>query len=34
HYQAHSQYIPNFSREESPFGASNPMDISEDDLPF
>lgn len=25
---------PNFSREESPFGTSNPMDISDDDLPF
>lgn len=26
--------VPNFSREESPFGSSNPMDISDDDLPF
>ena len=26
--------VPNFSREESPFGNSNPMDISDDDLPF
>lgn len=25
---------PNFSREESPFGATSPMDISDDDLPF
>ncbi|MBM7643711.1 single-stranded DNA-binding protein [Streptococcus loxodontisalivarius] len=25
---------PNFSRDESPFGNSNPMDISDDDLPF
>ncbi|MGT2753657.1 single-stranded DNA-binding protein [Streptococcus ovis] len=25
---------PNFGRDESPFGASNPMDISDDDLPF
>ncbi|MGZ7238490.1 single-stranded DNA-binding protein, partial [Streptococcus pyogenes] len=24
---------PNFAREESPFGG-NPMDISDDDLPF
>ena len=26
--------VPNFSRDESPFGNSNPMDISDDDLPF
>ena len=25
---------PNFSRDESPFGNSSPMDISDDDLPF
>lgn len=25
---------PNFAREESPFGNANPMDISDDDLPF
>ena len=25
---------PNFSRDESPFGATSPMDISDDDLPF
>ena len=25
---------PNFARDESPFGDSNPMDISDDDLPF
>ena len=25
---------PNFAREESPFGASDPLDISDDDLPF
>lgn len=25
---------PNFGRDESPFGATNPMDISDDDLPF
>ena len=33
-YQAHAQSTPNFAREESPFGANNPMDISDDDLPF
>ena len=26
--------VPNFSRDESPFGNPNPMDISDDDLPF
>ncbi|MBM7635334.1 single-stranded DNA-binding protein [Streptococcus saliviloxodontae] len=25
---------PNFSRDDSPFGNSSPMDISDDDLPF
>lgn len=25
---------PNFARDESPFGTTNPMDISDDDLPF
>lgn len=29
-----SNQTPNFSRDESPFGNSNPMDISDDDLPF
>lgn len=29
-----SQQKPNFGRDESPFGNSNPMDISDDDLPF
>lgn len=29
-----SNQVPNFSRDESPFGNSNPMDISDDDLPF
>ena len=29
-----SQQIPNFSRDEKPFGNSNPMDISDDMLPF
>ena len=32
-YQAPAQSIPKFAREESPFGG-NPMDISDDDLPF
>ncbi|MBP2623981.1 single-stranded DNA-binding protein [Streptococcus oricebi] len=29
-----SNQVPNFSRDESPFGNTNPMDISDDDLPF
>ena len=29
-----SKQTPNFGRDESPFGNSNPMDISDDDLPF
>lgn len=29
-----SQQTPNFGRDESPFGNANPMDISDDDLPF
>lgn len=34
-YQQSSQsQMPNFGRDESPFGNSNPMDISDDDLPF
>lgn len=33
-YQAPAQSTPNFAREKSPFGANNPMDISDDDLPF
>ena len=33
-YQAPTQSTPNFALEESPFGANNPMDISDDDLPF
>ena len=33
-YQAPAQSTPNFAREESPFGTNNPMDISDDDLPF
>ena len=33
-YQTPAQSTPNFAREESPFRANNPMDISDDDLPF
>ncbi|MGT2721954.1 single-stranded DNA-binding protein [Streptococcus porcinus] len=33
-YSAPSQQTPNFGRDESPFGNSNPMEISDDDLPF
>ena len=29
-----SNQAPDFSRDENPFGNSNPMDISDDDLPF
>ena len=29
-----SQQTPNFGRDESPFGNSKPIDISDDDLPF
>ncbi|WP_161979522.1 single-stranded DNA-binding protein [Streptococcus sp. S784/96/1] len=29
-----AQSTPNFGRDESPFGNANPMDISDDDLPF
>ena len=29
-----SQQTSNFGRDDSPFGNSNPMDISDDDLPF
>lgn len=32
-YSAPSQ-TPNFARDDSPFGQSSPMDISDDDLPF
>ena len=32
--QTPAQSTPNFTREESSFGANNPMDISDDDLPF
>ena len=33
-HQTPAQSTPNFTREESSFGAINPMDISDDDLPF
>ena len=34
-YQTPAKSTPNFTREESPFRANNPMDISDDDmLPF
>ena len=26
--------LPDFSRDENPFGSTNPLDISDDDLPF
>ena len=29
-----SNPAPSFARDENPFGAGNPMDISDDDLPF
>lgn len=32
--QAPTQPTPNFSKQENPFGQTNPMDISDDDLPF
>lgn len=31
---ASQSQVPNFGRDESPFANSNPMDISDDDLPF
>ena len=33
-HQTPAQSTPNFTREESSFGAINPMDISDDDFPF
>ena len=33
-YHAPAQSTPNFAREERSFGVSNPLDISDDDLPF
>ena len=32
--QSGNNTVPDFSRNESSFGNSNPMDISDDDLPF
>ena len=32
--QTPQQQGPNFARDSSPYGNSNPMDISDDDLPF
>ena len=32
--QAPTQSTPDFSRNENPFGQTNPLDISDDDLPF
>ena len=31
---APTQSVPDFSRDENPFGSTNPLDISDDDLPF
>ena len=31
---APTQSAPDFSRDENPFGSTNPLDISDDDLPF
>ncbi|HGR6831680.1 TPA: single-stranded DNA-binding protein SsbA [Streptococcus pneumoniae] len=33
-YSAPTNLVPDFSRNENPFGATNPLDISDDDLPF
>lgn len=33
-YSAPTNSVPDFSRNENPFGATNPLDISDDDLPF
>ena len=33
-YQTPTKSTPNFAREESTFGANNPLDISDDDSPF
>ena len=33
-YAAPTNSVPDFSRDENPFGATNPLDISDDDLPF
>ena len=33
-HAAPTNSVPDFSRNENPFGATNPLDISDDDLPF
>lgn len=33
-FSSQPQTTPDFGRDESPFGNSNPVDISDDDLPF
>ncbi|MFR7057874.1 single-stranded DNA-binding protein SsbA, partial [Streptococcus pneumoniae] len=33
-YSAPTNSVLDFSRNENPFGATNPLDISDDDLPF
>ena len=33
-YSSPTNSVPDFSRDENPFGATNPLDISDDDLPF
>ncbi|MBT0951149.1 single-stranded DNA-binding protein [Streptococcus infantis] len=33
-HAASTNSVPDFSRDENPFGATNPLDISDDDLPF
>ena len=33
-YSVPTNSVPDFSRDENPFGATNPLDISDDDLPF
>ena len=33
-HSAPTQSVPDFSRDENPFGTTNPLDISDDDLPF
>ena len=33
-HAAPTNSVPDFSRDENPFGATNPLDISDDDLPF
>lgn len=33
-YQTPQQQGPNFARDSGPYGNANPMDISDDDLPF